>query len=197
MKIQLHGSNGTRQVDLQPPAETAKSKTDELGKNFQRRAAFAAMSALKPLLPDTVTVDDIWTHFKSVIEVESRSEFTEKQWATIAARLNSAKRDEICRAALVSQCKKESVPDVLERLKSMMPQCRVYRTNDDGKQTTVYEGELTKDIHDRCRKHANATGCRVRLVCEKPDLHEIFYPDSFGSDMPVGKAKAEYPEIAK
>lgn len=44
-----------------------------------------------------------------------------------------------------------------------MVTCRAYRVHSDGTFLHVYDGILTEDIADRCQKHADASGCTVRL----------------------------------
>ena len=59
------------------------------GTEHHRRAAFAAMGSLAPRLRKAgLHPDRLWRMFKAEYHVDSRSKFTEKQWAICAARLN-------------------------------------------------------------------------------------------------------------
>ena len=70
------------------PRPTVNEAADrKAGKDHHRKSAFAAMAELKQKHRDT-DVDALWETFKAEYAVDSRSKFTEEQWALCAARIN-------------------------------------------------------------------------------------------------------------
>ena len=98
-KIKVYGKRLPRTVQVQlPDSRTDTSKLTSPERNM--KAAFAHMRELAPRLRN-ISADDVWEYFKSNYGgVESRTEISEMDWASIAARLYAAKTDPKLRANL-------------------------------------------------------------------------------------------------
>lgn len=82
--------------------------------------------------------------------IGSRSQFEVIDWTRLAARLATAQNLPHMFDALCAQILRQG-------------SCRVYRINPDLTEKKVYTGIFEKAIYQRCKKHADATGCTVRL----------------------------------
>ena len=71
------------------PRPTVNEAADrKAGKDHHRKSAFAAMAELKQKYPH-IDVDALWETFKAEYgSVDSRSKFSEREWAICAARIN-------------------------------------------------------------------------------------------------------------
>ena len=94
------------------PPETIESPTPSDDSAHPRRSAYAAMSELREQFSIVgIETDQVWEFIKSEYSVDSRSLFTGKQWATIAAQLQSARRDRSMLKVLV-----DGIPDEFFRI---------------------------------------------------------------------------------
>ena len=76
------------------------------GADALRRQAFAIMKALDmPLRKAGVSERQVWDLFQAEYEVTSRSKFTEKQWACVAATLKAAQDDAVLLKVLIDKVK--------------------------------------------------------------------------------------------
>lgn len=150
------------------------------GKQYAQRTAYAIMNALKPRLTDEkLTKDNLWAWIKKEYSVTSRTELTEQQWVIIVARLSAAKRDMNLFAVLC------------DAVKTSVGTCRAYRIYADARFRKVYDGIITEDIEERTQRHADTTGCIVRLHgSDGADGIIFFSPVKFAYDPdlpPIGK----------
>ena len=77
----------------QAQPETTPSPSD--ASSHPRKSAYAAMSDLREQFSIAgICTEQVWEFIKAQHSVDSRSLFTGKQWATIAAQLQSARRDD-------------------------------------------------------------------------------------------------------
>lgn len=82
------------------------SGSDEGGSDHYRRMSFAIMKELDmPLRKAGVSERQVWEELKREHDVASRSEFTEKQWALVAATLKGAQDDVVLFKALIDKVK--------------------------------------------------------------------------------------------
>ena len=78
---------------VSPPAN-ASQPPPESDTAHPRRSSYAAMSDLQEQFSAAgIETSQVWEFIKAEYSVDSRSKFTGQQWATIAAQLNSARRD--------------------------------------------------------------------------------------------------------
>ena len=82
--------------------------------------------------------------------IGSRSQFEVLDWTILAARLQTAQTH-------------QNMFDVLCKQIVTQGNCRVYRINPDLSETKVHEGLFEKSVYERCKRHADATGCTVKL----------------------------------
>ena len=76
----------------QPVVSPPETHADDSG--HPRRSAYAAMTDLRDQFSAAgIETSQVWEFIKAEYSVDSRSKFTGQQWATIAAQLNSARRD--------------------------------------------------------------------------------------------------------
>ena len=80
----------------------------------------------------------------------SRDQFDVRDWTLLAARLCAIENNPFMLKALCEQIKTES-------------NCSVTRVNRDQTEKQVYSGIFDESIFDRCKDHARATGCTVKL----------------------------------
>ena len=89
--MQLSNFQPVPQPVVSPP-ENAPAVSDDSG--HPRRSAYAAMSDLQEQFSAAgIETDQVWEFIKSQHCVDSRAKFTGMQWATIAAQLQSARRE--------------------------------------------------------------------------------------------------------
>ena len=97
--VTVRGKRLPRTIKVKPPDSRMDTSKITSPKRNQD-ASFACMKELAPMLSD-VSEKDVWEYLKNAYGgVESRTEFTEMDWAQISARLNAAKRDNKLRANL-------------------------------------------------------------------------------------------------
>ena len=139
------------------------------GKRNAQKACFAILKNLKPQLEaEGLSADVVWDYVKETHNVDSRSNLNERDYIILQARLSAASRDSHLFLILCSE------------IQNSFPQCRVVRVNADLSMTKVYDSILTDDIRERCRRHAEATGCTVRLHgADGKDAIEEFVPDTW------------------
>ena len=78
---------------VSPPA--IQTPIPESDTAHPRKSAYACMSDLQEQFSAAgVETDQVWEFIKAEYCVDSRSKFTGQQWATIAAQLQSARRDD-------------------------------------------------------------------------------------------------------
>ena len=136
------------------------------------KRCYAILNRMKPdLETNGLSSDAVWDYVRSTNEVDSRTELTQKQWAITAARLSAAQQDNILFTNFCNEVRGE------------VHICRVYRYLQDGSRKKVYDGVVTDDIDARCQKHADATGCNVRLHgVDAPDSIKLFKPAEYADD---------------
>ena len=135
-----------------------------IDKNKCRRSAFAALGEMKTLLHEEgVTDEDIWTFFKDKYGVTTRKDFTDEQWYTISNTIQASKQDPYSRQQLV------------EKVKSILPNCKVHRIDSSGN-IEIYNGAFTGNIRDRCQDHADLSGFDVQLTLPSREK-ELFSPN--------------------
>ena len=114
-KVELHGSNGKRTLNLPSTAPTPTVNPADDAKvacTLHRKASFAAMSKLKPRLKALGSSDDaIWKGIKRKANVTSRSTLTPSNWAIISAKLNAALRNRTLLIDLVKEFDKDFVTE--------------------------------------------------------------------------------------
>ena len=89
------------------PPQPIQPPTPQEDTGHPRRSAYAAMSDLQERFSIAgIETDQVWENFKSEYSINSRSLLTGLQWATIAARLNSARRETDMFKVLI-----DSIPD--------------------------------------------------------------------------------------
>ena len=77
---------------VSPPAIQTPLPESDTG--HPRRSSYASMSDMQEQFSAAgLETDQVWESIKAEYKVESRSHLTGMQWATIAAQLNSARRD--------------------------------------------------------------------------------------------------------
>ena len=87
-----------------PPPKPAPAAPAKSAVAHHRRAAFAAMRRLAPLLKQQGSSEkDLWDGIKRAARVESRSKFTPENWAIVAARFNAALRSPQLLASLIKE----------------------------------------------------------------------------------------------
>ena len=162
-----------------PPAPPANVDNQE-GKRKAQREACAIVGSLKPRLEARALSDNaLWEWVKSSHKVTSRSELTESQWVTLAARLSAAEKDDRLFSVLC------------DAITANAGNCRAYRVHANGTFRNVYDGIITADIEERCQRHADTTGCIVRLHgADGADGIIFFEPVEFAYDPdcpPIGE----------
>lgn len=148
------------------PAAHPHADCDDNG--LKRRQCFAIVKALKIRLNCAgITENGFWcwalgSQGKEVIG--SRSQFHVLDWTLLSARLDTAQKHAHMFESLCEQIHKQG-------------NCRVYRINPDLSEKKVYDGLFEKSVYERCQRHADATGCTVRLHaygdCESFDPAEM------------------------
>ena len=99
MNINLYGPNGEHTLKLGdpntlPPKSEPKKKNTDPAATRHRKASFACMRKLKPLLAKhNVSDEDVWRYIKEFYKVKSRTELSAQEWAVISAKLNAAYRN--------------------------------------------------------------------------------------------------------
>ena len=79
---------------VSPPVNIPSQPTPESDTAHPRRSSYAAMNDLQEQFSAAgIETDQVWEFIKAQYSVDSRSKFTGKQWATIAAQLQSARRE--------------------------------------------------------------------------------------------------------
>ena len=136
---------------IKPPAPPENIDNQEGIRKAQREAC-AIVRSLKPHLEARALSDNaLWEWVKSSHKVTSRSKLTESQWVTLAARLFAAEKDDRLFSVLC---------DVIT---ANAGNCRAYRVHANATFRKIYDGIITTDIEERCQRHADTTGCIVRL----------------------------------
>ena len=136
---------------IKPPAPPENIDNQEGIRKAQREAC-AIVRSLKPHLEARALSDSaLWKWVKSSHKVTSRSELTESQWVTLAARLFAAEKDDRLFSVLC------------DAITANAGNCRAYRIHANATFRKIYDGIITADIEERCQRHADTTGCRVRL----------------------------------
>lgn len=96
--------------------------------------------------------------------IGSRAQFEVVDYTILAARLQTAQQHPHMFESLCVEIHKQG-------------NCRVYRINTDLSETKVYDAIFEKTVYERCQRHADATGCTVRLhaygKCEAFEPAEI------------------------
>ena len=162
------------------PATPPVSVQNVEGKRKAQRHAFAIVRSLKSRLTASGLSDTaLWEYVKTHHGVTTRSELSEVAWVTLTARLSAAEKD----AHLFSV--------LCDAIKAATVACRAYRVHADGTFRKVYDGIITDDISHQCQKHADATGCIVRLHgADGQDGIQMFEPAEFAPD-PTAPPTAE------
>ena len=94
MKVKLHGSEGTRTLDIRESSHRSRISLNNDANERNRRACFAAARNLsKKLKRAEISQDDLWQWIKNEYNVESRKQLESHQWAAISAELNACVRD--------------------------------------------------------------------------------------------------------
>ena len=96
MKINLHGPNGTRSLDV-PAKQTAPTGPSPDPSAVHRKSCHACIRALR------INEQRMWGCIKKHYQVESRSNLTVQQWAELSASLQAAKRDPQCREVFLKR----------------------------------------------------------------------------------------------
>lgn len=158
--------NTLHHTPQQVTAPAALPKDDDNGR--KQRQCFAIVKKLKyRFVKNGISENAFWcwalgTQGKDVIG--SRNQFEVFDWTFIAARLEAAQKHPHMFDALCEQIQQQG-------------SCRVYRINPDLSEKKVYTGIFDKSVYERCQRHADATGCTVRLhaygECESFDPAEI------------------------
>ena len=92
VKVELFG-NRNRQVEVNAPQQPAPVVEVD-GKRHHQKASFAAMTGLvNGLRQYQLATGEVWSYIKAKYKVESRADFSEVEYAVIAARLRAARRD--------------------------------------------------------------------------------------------------------
>lgn len=134
------------------PAALPQTDCDDNG--VKQRQCFAIVRALKiRFVQKGISENALWcwalaAQGKDVIG--SRSQFEVVDWTHLAARLHTAQQHPHMFEALCEQIHKQG-------------NCRVYRINPDQSEVKVYDYIFEKSVYQRCQRHADATGCTVRL----------------------------------
>ena len=96
MKINLHGPNGTRSLDV-PAQQTDPTGPSPDPSAVHRKSCFVCVRHL------AINAQKFWDCIKKHYQVESRSNLTVQQWAQLSASLQVAKRDPQCREVLLKR----------------------------------------------------------------------------------------------
>ena len=121
---------------------------------LKRRQCFAIVKAFKMrFVRQGISENAFWcwalaTRDRDVLG--SRSEMSTLDWTILAARLQTAHNDSAMFDNLCQEIIKQA-------------NCRVYRINADLSEKKVYDGIFEKSVYERCQRHADATGCTVKL----------------------------------
>ena len=86
MKINLHGPNGTRSLDV-PAPKTAPTGPPPDPSAVHRKSCFVCIRHL------AINAQKFWECIKKHYQVESRSDLILQQWAELSASLQAAQRD--------------------------------------------------------------------------------------------------------
>lgn len=139
-------------IPQQVPPAAQPEPCDDGGQ--KQRQCFAIVKTLKVRLHcKGITENAFWcwalgTQGKDVIG--SRAQFEVVDYTILAARLHTAQQHKHMFDALCEQIHKQG-------------NCRVYRINPDLSERKVYDYIFDKSVYERCQRHAEATGCMVRL----------------------------------
>lgn len=136
---------------VQPPAAPNVSSDDD-GK--KRKQCFAILAKLKQRFVNAgISENAFWCWALAQRDISflgSRMAMSTLDWTILAARLHTAQRHAAMFDALCEQIHKQG-------------NCRVYRINADLSEQKVFDGLFEKSVYDRAGRHANATGCVVRV----------------------------------
>lgn len=138
------------QPGLQPPPDT-----DSPDSGHNRRGAYAAMKDLAQQFSDAgIGTEQVWEHIKAEHGVDSRAKLTAPQWALIAARLQSARRD----------------PEMFTIFVDMIPDCyfRIHAYSSDprvpiGRPRDIEKHHIASEWGD-FQELANANGCEITVT---------------------------------
>lgn len=137
----------------------------------RRRAMRACFAILNNLDLAPITTDDVWAYFKSQFQNWTRSEWTERQFVVLEAKLRACSESAQLKTNLIN-----TIADWKPQGGEFIPtfqRAYVWRIESD-RCVLVNDDEYTPRIHERCQKHANATGCSIRL--EYLSKVEMYYP---------------------
>lgn len=144
--------NSQQQPNVQQLTPAAQSHLPDDSQS--RRQCFAIVSKLKKRFASVgISESAIWSWSlgsRGLDVIGSRSQFSQHDWAYLAARLEAAQRDQVLFSALCDTIKTQG-------------ECRVYRIEDSAEHTQVFCGVFDTDILFRCQKHADASGREVIL----------------------------------
>ena len=147
-KLKLYGRVGCREIAV-PPRVVSEAIPDT---DTAKRQSFAIVHNLKSQLEKVgITEQALWSYILAECDVSSRKDLSEYEWVRLAARLSAAERN------------KHLFDVFVEDIKACVGECRAYREHADGSCKTIYEGLFTEDIEERCQRHADKSGCLVRL----------------------------------
>ena len=147
------------------------------GKRLAREQAFAIVGALESHLSAHGLSDCIlWDYVRRSHKVESRSELSERDWVVLSARLFAVQKSLAADNEILFQ-------KLISEIRATLGTCRAYRIHANATFRKIYDGIITADIAARCRRHADASGCRVRLHGSDGEDGIIFFvPEEFAPD---------------
>lgn len=129
----------------------AAQVTDE---GLKRRQCFAIVKALKVrFIQKGISENALWCWAlaqRDIAFMGSRSAMSTLDWTILAARLHTAQHNATMFDNLCGEIRKQG-------------DCRVYRIHADLSEVKVFAGVFDKKVYERCQRHADATGCTVRL----------------------------------
>ena len=168
----------------QPVVSPPETHADDTG--HPRRSAYAAMSDLRDQFSAAgIETSQVWEFIKAEYSVDSRSKFNLQQWATIAAQLNSARRD-----AHMFKIFVDGIPDSYFRIHVFTddPNVCIGRPRDIGKHHIASEWGDFQAI-------ANANGCNLTVT---QGQKTVFYSPSSQQTRPTapGNQPAQKTAIA-
>ena len=157
---------------VSPPTAPSQPPDDDTG--HPRRSSYAAMRDLQEQFSAAgIETSQVWEFIKAEYSVDSRSKFTGQQWATIAAQLNSARRD-----APMFKIFVDGIPDSYFRIHVFTddPSVAIGRPRDIGKHHIAAEWGDFQAI-------ANANGCTLSV--EQGKRTTYFEPKPITPPAPV------------
>lgn len=179
--VKLFGSRAPRTIAVPSPGKKGRIEIPNVDPaTIHRESAFATMRKLRPHLKSLgKTTADLWEIFKNRYEVQSRSEFSPMQWATVAAELRAAANNRTLLVKLFAvPVSPDFIPDAADNY-------RVYAEdfNGRGKRIAELSGDTNlKSLEKRSLAYANRTGKIVRVVRQDIGYTQMFFPED--SDMP-------------